>query len=134
MIIPWRHASSPRAMTEVDPGPTPGDDQEAHSDGTLGGYLRVHKRPPAFGGRDGHPYTVSIEVEKTGDLPTPYHGYLVFPRWAETGVGIVGHVETPTLASCRTLQEADRILGELTLLEVQSLLEEALARHDDTDS
>ncbi|MCG6957696.1 MAG: hypothetical protein LJF04_17030 [Gemmatimonadetes bacterium] len=125
-------------MTEVDPGPPRGGDQEApptgSPDGTLGGYLRIHDRPPAFGGQDGYAYTVSIEVEKTGDLPAPYHGYLVFPRWAETGVGIVGHVETPTLASCRTLEEAERRLGDLTLLEVRSLLDEALARHDDTDS
>jgi len=125
-------------MTEVDPLPPKGGDEAGlpagSPDGTLGGYLRIHNRPPAFGGPDGHPYTVSVEVEKTGALPTPYHGYLVFPRWAETGVGIVGHVETPTLASCTTVQEAERRLGELTLLEVRSLLEEALGRHDDTDS
>ena len=66
-------------------------------DTTLGGYFHVHNRPPAYEGSDGHPYTVSLEVEKTGNLRTPYAGYLVFPRWAETGVGIVGHVETRTL-------------------------------------
>lgn len=125
-------------MTPVDADPARrGDEGGATAgvpDGTLGGYLRTHNRPPAFGGSDGHPYTVSIEVEKTGNLVAPYSGYLVFPRWAQTGVGIVGHLETPTLASCRSQEEAERRLGELTLLRVQHLLEEALARHDDNDT
>jgi hypothetical protein len=123
------------AENESAPG-APGTNGNAAGtpDGTLGGYLRLHNRPPAFGGSDGHPYTVSIEVEKTGNLLAPYSGYLVFPRWAETGVGIVGHVETPTLASCRSREEVEHSLGELTLLDVQRLLEEALGRHDDTDT
>jgi hypothetical protein len=110
------------------------DTEGVAEDGTLGGYFRVHDRPPAFEGLDGHPYTVSVEVERTGDLRTPYHGYLVFPRWAQTGVGIVGHVESPTLASCRSEREAQEHLGALTLYEVQRILEEALERsdHDDT--
>jgi len=100
----------------------------------LGGYLRVHERPPAFDGPDGHPYTVSIEVERTADLRAPYHGYLVFPRWARTGVGIVGHVESPTLALCRSEREAQERLGALDLHEVRRILEEAVARrnHEDT--
>lgn len=71
---------------------------------------------------------MSLEVEKTGNLRGPYAGYLIFPRWALTGVGIVGHVETPTLVKCATSEEALRRLGELTLLDVQELLHEALAR------
>jgi hypothetical protein len=69
---------------------------------------------------------VSPEVERTSNLRAPYAGYLVFPRWALTGVGIVGHVETPTLCECGTADEATNRLGELTLLEVQELLLEAL--------
>jgi len=95
-------------------------------DSTLGGYFAVHDRPPAYDGPDGHPYTVSVEVEKTSNLRAPHAGYLVFPRWATTGVGIVGHVETPTLCECATADEALRRLGDLTLLEVQQLLVEAL--------
>jgi hypothetical protein len=124
-------------MTAVESDPARGDPGGVTAgtpDGTLGGYLRTHNRPPAFGGSDGHPYTVSMETERTGNLVAPYDAYLVFPRWAETGVGIVGHVETPTLASCRSLEEAERRLEALTLLEVQGLLEEALAPNDDTDS
>jgi hypothetical protein len=71
---------------------------------------------------------VSLEVEKTTNLRSPYAGYLVFPRWAQTGVGIVGHLETPTLCECASQDEAIRRLGELTLLEVQQLLSEAIAR------
>jgi hypothetical protein len=97
-------------------------------DSTLAGYFHVHSRPPAYDGPDGHPYTVSIEVEKTGNLRAPYAAYLVFPRWALTGVGIVGHVETPTLCTCATAEEATSRLGELTLLRVQELLHEALIR------
>jgi len=99
-------------------------------DGTLGGYLQVHDRPPAFEGPDGHPYTVSIEVERTGNLLAPCQGYLVFPRWAQTGVGIVGHVESPTLVVCRTETEAQERLGALSLFEVQRILEEAVGRAD----
>ncbi|HUF75863.1 MAG TPA: hypothetical protein VMM35_06275 [Longimicrobiales bacterium] len=100
-------------------------------DSTLGGYLDVHSRPPAYDGPDGHPYTVSLEVEKTSNLRAPYAGYLVFPRWATTGVGIVGHVETPTLCEGTSPDEATRRLGELTLHEVQRLLWEALQRAAD---
>ena len=100
----------------------------ADDDTTLGGYFRVHDRPPAFEGSDGHPYTVSIETEKTGDLTAPVAAFLVFPRWAQTGVGIVGHVETPTVFSCRTVDEATDRLGALSLHDVQALLEEAIGR------
>jgi hypothetical protein len=43
-------------------------------------------------------------------------------------VGIVGHVETSTLCECASQDEAMRRLGELTLLDVQRLLGEAIAR------
>ena len=99
----------------------------ASADDTLAGYLEVHDRPPAFEGSDGHPYTVSMEVERTGDLRTPWEGYLVFPRWAATGLGIVGHVETPTLTRTRSSDEARGALGRLTLLEVKRLLDAAVA-------
>lgn len=111
------------------PAPDRSDDGPP-DDTTLGGYFRVHDRPPAFEGSDGHPYTVSIEVEKTADLRTPYLGFLVFPRWAHTGVGIVGHVETPTLWRGASRDEILEHAGAATLFEVQAWLEEALARHE----
>jgi hypothetical protein len=104
-------------------GPTP---IGSGVDSTLGGYLSHHSRPPAFDGSDGHPYTVSPETEKTPNLLAPYSGYLVFPRWAETGVGIVGHLETPILLEETSQEAADTALKKLTLYEVQGLLEEAI--------
>ena len=100
----------------------------AGDDTTLSGYVAEHSRPPAFEGEDGHPYTVSLEVEKTSDLRAPYAGYLVFPRWATSGVGIVGHIETETLVTSPTAASAEEALGELTLLETQRLLTEAIRR------
>ena len=57
-------------------GPLPGSNpapEDIHGvpDATLGGYLDTHDRPPAFEGADGHPYTVSLEVEQTPDLRAP---------------------------------------------------------------
>ena len=97
-------------------------------DDTLGGYMAHHSRPPSFEGSDGHPYTVSPEVEKTPNLLAPYAGYLVFPRWARTGVGIIGHLETPTILEETSREGAEKKLGTLSLQEVKDLLEEAIQR------
>jgi len=97
-------------------------------DTTLGGYFRVHDRPPAFEGSDGHPYTVSVETEKTGNLRSPVEGFLVFPRWAQSGVGIVGHVETAILTQSASIEDATDTIGRLTLYEVHALLEDAVGR------
>jgi hypothetical protein len=128
----------PAGESGADGGNDSGDDHEGNGfalddihgspDATLGGYLRTHDRPPAFEGADGQPYTVSPEVEKTGNLPTPYEGYLVFPRWAATGLGVVGHVETPTLVTARTRDEAEGALRELPLVQLKVLLDEAIRK------
>jgi hypothetical protein len=103
------------------------DDAEiANDDTTLDGYFRVHERPPAFEGADGHPYTVSVEVEKVPDLREPFEGFLVFPRWAKTGVGIVGHLETSTLWRRSSPDEVHLAAGALTLPEVQKHLNDAI--------
>ncbi|MSR35673.1 MAG: hypothetical protein EXR95_03365 [Gemmatimonadetes bacterium] len=102
-------------------------DDEA-PDSTLGGYLQVHNRPPAFEGSDGQPYTVSIEVEKTANLRVPWIAYLVFPRWAETGLGVVGHVETPALWEGTGAEEVTALVGRTPLLGVKQLLDEAIRR------
>lgn len=106
-------------------------DIHATPDATLGGYVREHSRPPAFEGEDGEPYTVSIEVEKTGNLLAPYQGYLVFPRWAATGLGVVGHVETPTLLTGKRKDQVERRLEELPLVQVKVFLDEAIRRSED---
>lgn len=112
-------------MTRPAAAPEAGRGEEDH---TLGGYFAVHNRPPGFEAVDGQPYTVSIETERTGDLKAPVAGYLVFPRWAATGLGIVGHVETPVLWRGPSRQTVAEEAGALTLHEVQRLLNEAIAR------
>ena len=97
-------------------------------DATLGGYFAVHNRPPAFEGSDGRPYTVSIEVETVTNLLAPCVGYLVFPRWAETGLGIVGHVETSVLWEGRSQDEVRGRAEALPLTAVKGLLDEAIDR------
>lgn len=112
-------------MTEPAGAPKAGKGEDDH---TLGGYFAVHTRPPGFEAADGQPYTVSIETERTGDLRAPVAGYLVFPRWAATGLGIVGHAETPVLWRGASRQAVAEEAGALTLHEVQRLLNEAVAR------
>jgi hypothetical protein len=102
----------------------------AGKDASLGGYLQTHGRPPAFEGPDGHPYTVSLEVEKGPNLETPFSGYLVFPRWADTGAGIIGHVESPLLVHARSREAAEGMLGALTLAEVRDVLLLAVRRRE----
>lgn len=120
---------------EADPGSDP---EEVHGledvhgvrDATLGGYLDEHSRPPAFEGSDGHPYTVSIESEEVGDLRKPHSGFLVFPRWAMNGLGIVGHVETPVLWQ-GTETEIQEAAKALTLDRVKELLDRAIEERGD---
>ena len=114
-----RHAATP------DPPEAPGDE-----DATLGGYLKVHSRPPAFEGADDHPYTVSIEIERTGNLIRPFVGFLMFPRWAKTGLGIVGHVETPVLWEGAARSAVEEEAGLISLFRVKQLLDEALLRQE----
>jgi len=132
------------SMEESPSGPPAGDAPERHGaeadtaethlsepeapDATLGGYLKVHDRPPAFEGSDGQPYTVSIEVESVGNLLAPYVVYLVFPRWAETGLGIVGHVESSVLWEGKGHDEVRSRAEALPLAEVKRLLDEAILR------
>ena len=102
-------------------------------DVTLGGYLEVHERPPAFTGSDEQPYTASVEVESVENLAAPYVAYLVFPRWAETGVGIVGHLETPVLCEGRSRDEVQDRVHALPLREVKRRLDEAMLRRSRED-
>ena len=102
-------------------------------DVTLGGYLEVHERPPAFTGLDEQPYTASVEVESVDNLAAPYVAYLVFPRWAGAGLGIVGHVETPVLWEGRSRDEVRDLAHALKLSEVKHLLDEAIQRKSAED-
>ncbi len=119
------------ASTPLGDGPEDSDSPDA-PDATLGGYLEVHERPPAFSGSDGQPYTASVEIESVENLAAPYVAYLVFPRWAETGLGIVGHVETAVLCEGRSRDEVQDRVHALPLIEVKRLLDEAIqGKHGD---
>ena len=101
------------------------EDRKAADDETLGGYLEVHERPPAFTGSD--------EVESVENLAAPYVAFLVFPRWAGAGLGIVGHVETPVLWEGRGRDEVLGLAHALRLTEVKRLLDEAIQRKNGED-
>ena len=109
------------------------EDRKAADDETLGGYLEVHERPPAFTGSDGQPYTASVEVESVENLAAPCVAFLVFPRWAGAGLGIVGHVETPVLWEGRSRDEVRDLTHALKLSEVKHLLDEAIQRKSAED-
>jgi hypothetical protein len=102
--------------------------EEDALDQTLGGYLEVHTRPPAFSGSDDQPYTVSVEIESVENLAAPFVAFLVFPRWAETGLGIVGHLETPVLWDGKSRDEVQERAHALSLAEVKRLLDDAVLR------
>lgn len=105
------------------------------ADGTLGGYFAVHGRPPAFEGSDGEPYTVAVDVEETDDPDRPYVAFFLFLRWARTGAGIMGHLESGDIAVGATEGEARERALALSLFEVRAELDRAIARrrHDLAD-
>lgn len=105
-----------------------GEEAEAAKDLTLGGYIELHDRVPAFEGADGQPYTVDIDTEETGDPARPFAAFLVFLRWAATGAGIMDHVESEDVASGATEQDARGAAEELTLFEIRAELDAAIAR------
>ncbi len=113
------------ASTPSGDGSEDSDSPDA-ADATLGGYQEVHERPPAFSGSDGQPYTASVEIESVENLAAPYVAYLVFPRWADTGIGVVGHLETPVLAEGKSRDEVQDRVDALPLTEVKRLLDEAI--------
>lgn len=101
--------------------------EPAH-DVSLGGYIDVHNRVPAFEGSDGQPYTVDVDVESTGDAERPYVAFLVFIRWAATGAGIMDHTESGNVATGSTEGEARSGALELSLYEVKAELDAAIER------
>jgi hypothetical protein len=101
---------------------------DAARDVSLGGYIDVHNRVPAFEGSDGQPYTVDVDVEETGDAERPFVAFLVFIRWAATGAGIMDHTESRDMASGRSEEEVRNAALELSLYEVKTELDAAIAR------
>ena len=97
-------------------------------DGTLGGYLRIHQRPPAFGGSDGAAYTVSTLVDDDPDPQGLYGAALLFVRWSDAGEKAVGHLETDYLAFGKSADEAMAPLLAFSLAQVKAHLDACVAR------
>ena len=98
------------------------------SEFTLGGYMRKHERAAAFGGSDGCAYSVAVYVEDQPDGRGLYGAALLFVRWSAGGERPVGHVETGTLVSGRTPEEATARLEALSLYDVKAALDDAIAQ------
>jgi hypothetical protein len=95
---------------------------------TLGAYIERHDRVPAFEGIDGQPYTVDIDVEPSDDPDRPFVAFFVFIRWAETGAGIMDHVESFDVAAGQTEELARLAALDLSLYEVKAELDQAIER------
>jgi hypothetical protein len=96
-------------------------------DDTLGGYLAVHDRPPAFTGPDGAAYSVDLFVDAAPEEPGRFGGALVFVRWSADGEHPVGHVETDFLTVADSPDAAEARLKKLTLHDVKAHLDRAVS-------
>ena len=94
---------------------------------TLGGYMAQHGRAAAFGGSDGHAYSVGLYVDEEPDQRGRFGAALLFVRWDAAGAAPVGHVETEFLAWGRTPEEAEERLKALSLYDVKAALDQAIA-------
>jgi hypothetical protein len=89
--------------------------------------MAQHDRAAAFGGSDGHAYSVAIWVDDEPDERGRYGAALLFVRWSPSGDRPVGHAESPVLAHGRTPIEAEERLKALSLYDVKQALDEAIA-------
>lgn len=96
-------------------------------DATLGGYFRVHTRPPAFEGADGKAYSVAIYTAAEADADGRHGAALLFVRWSDEGERPAGHLETEYLVFGATRGEAEARVGELTLHAVKQHLDRLIA-------
>jgi hypothetical protein len=95
-------------------------------DETLGGYFRVHGRPPAFEGSDGRPYSVGVVSDDDPGPDGRFGAALLYVRWSDEGKP-EGHVESEYLAFGGTPAEAEARVGELPLADVKRTLDRLLA-------
>lgn len=95
-------------------------------DSTLGGYMDVHDRPPAFEGSDGRAYTAAVFVDESAAADGRFGASLLFVQWSEAGDHPIGHLETPYLAFGDTPGQADAAIRCLTLHDVKRYLDQAI--------
>jgi hypothetical protein len=94
---------------------------------TLGGYLDRHERPPAFEGKDGKSYSVSIIPADEKDT-RGWGAALMFIRWSSAGDAPDGHVETDYLVFGTNPEDANLRICELGLHDVKINLDNAIER------
>jgi hypothetical protein len=94
---------------------------------TLGGYMALHDRAPAFTGADGRAYSVAPWVDDVPDHRGRVPGALLFIRWSPDGSAPDGHLETDWLVRGSDAADAHHRLGALSLYDVKALLDERIA-------
>ena len=102
-------------------------------DSTLGGYLRVHDRAPAFQGSDGHAYSAAVFVDDDPDAEGRYGGAVLFVRWSPDGDRPIGHLESPYVSFGASPDEATAGVQALRLHEVKEHLERAIRADRDRE-
>ena len=96
------------------------------SEFTLGGYMALHDRAPAFTGVDGRAYSVALWVQDERDERDRHPGALLFVRWSPDGANPDGHFETDWLVRGSSVEEARERLGAFSLYDVKSMLDELI--------
>lgn len=91
---------------------------------TLGGYMALHDRAPAFSGADGRAYSVAIWIDDEPDDRGRIAGALLFIRWSPDGSAPDGHLETDWLVRGADADDARSRLGALSLYDVKALLDD----------
>jgi hypothetical protein len=89
--------------------------------------MEKHQRAAAFGGSDGHAYSVALHVDDEPDEAGRFGAAILFVRWSAGGDRPVGHVDTDYLAWGRTPDEAEQRLRALSLFDVKAALDAAIA-------
>lgn len=108
----------------IPPDPSKGDDT------TVGGYAAVHGRPAALEGCDGFSYSLDILSDTTDDA-RQFGAYLLFVQWARLGAQRPeGHLESDFLVTAGSAEDAERLLGKMTLREAQRVLDVLLRERD----
>ncbi len=97
------------------------------SEATLGGYMALHDRAPAFAGVDGRAYSVALWVDDDPDARGRFAGALLFVRWDPAGDAPDGHHETDWLVWGTSPDDARQRLGALSLYDVKAMLDECIA-------
>lgn len=100
---------------------------------TVGGYAAVHGRPAALEGRNGMSYSIDIlsDTVEPSLAGGRFGAYLVFVQWSRLGAQRAdGHVESDFLVTAAAADEAERLLGEMTLDEAQRVLDGLLRARD----